>query len=293
METTTPTMSTKQIHSKQQIRSNSRLNSSSSSKRWVGPSPDRRHQPPTVSTRRHRRHPTRMGSSIRAARICSTGMASRMVSQMPSTTTSISSIIMWAVMVAFRPPGLCHRMGTLDTLAIRSWPQVQQRPRPTRTIRSYEYPRRADGNTPRGRSVVAVASASATVAAKILGTDANFSEEHSRYITLRYVALLERAVVYVNFKSRRISLKKKNTIRVIRFLDGEKGANWEIASRRERKCVNWFYKHTKHVKGVRFAEVEWLEFAGGEVGRWIKKQSREYCQCAENWSDKFHYTNWL
>lgn len=61
----------------------------------------------------------------------------------------------------------------------------------------------------------------------------------STRVTLRYVALLERAVVYVNFKSRRISLKKKkNTIRVIQFLDGENGASYEIASRRERKCVN-------------------------------------------------------
>lgn len=121
-------------------------------------------------------------------------------------------------MVAFRPPGLCHRTGTLDTLAIRSWPQVQQRQRPTRTIRSYEYPRRAGDNTPpRGKSVVVAASAAA---AKILGTDANFSEEH----TLRYVTLLERAVVYVNFKSRRISLtKKNNTIRVIQFLAGGRG----------------------------------------------------------------------
>lgn len=120
-------------------------------------------------------------------------------------------------MVAFRPPGLCHRTGTLDTLAIRSWPQVQQRQRPTRTIRSYEYPRRAGDNTqtqpPRGKSVAVAA------AAKILGTDANFSEEH----TLRYVTLLERAVVNVNFKSRRISLKKKNTIRVIQFLAGGRG----------------------------------------------------------------------
>lgn len=224
MEITTPTMSTKQIRSKQQIRSSSRH---SSSKRWVGPSPDRRHQPPTVSTRRHRRHPTRMGSSIRA-RTCSTGMASRMVSQMPSTTTNTSSSIMRAVTVAFRLPGLCPRTDTLDTLATRSWPQVQQQQRPTRTIRSYEYPRRDDGNNtqtpppPRGRSVVAtVAAAAAVVSAKILGTDANFSEAH---VTLRCWSEL----LYVNFKSRRISLKKKNTIRVIQFLadGGRGGGEW-------------------------------------------------------------------
>lgn len=242
MEITTPTMSTKQIRSKQQIRSSSRHSSSSSSKRWVGPSPDRRHQPPTVSTRRHRRHPTRMGSSIRA-RTCSTGMASRMVSQMPSTTTtSNSSSIMWAVMVAFRPPGLCHRTGTLDTLEIRSWPQVQQQQRPTRTIRSYEYPRRDDANTqtppppppPRGRSVVAAVVVTAVVAAKILGTDANFSEAH---VTLRCWCEL----LYVNFKLRRISLKKEeyNTSDTVfsRWKRmGLGGTSWEIACRGGEVC---------------------------------------------------------
>lgn len=146
--TTTPTMSTKRIRSKQQIRSSSKL--SSNSRHLVGPSPDRRHRPPTVSTRRHRRHPTRMGSFIRRVRICSTGMAS-MVSQMPSTTsTSSSSTIIRAVTEVSRSRELCPRTGTLDTLAIRSWPPVQPQQRPTRTIRSYEYPRRFI--TPRARA---------------------------------------------------------------------------------------------------------------------------------------------
>lgn len=149
--TTTPTMSTKRIRSKQQIRSSSKLSSSSNSRHLVGPSPDRRHRPPTVSTRRHRRHPTRMGSFIRRVRICSTGMAS-MVSQMPSTTTNSSSTIIRAVMEASRSRELCPRTGTLDTLAIRSWPPVQPQQRPTRTIRSYEYPRRFI--TPRVRAHV-------------------------------------------------------------------------------------------------------------------------------------------